>query len=253
MALYKLRSWHKNGHGIHSPFVYCLVTQTFKTRPSPYVIQKIQQHSSEHRNNPQVIAKTSWGAGSFATPKGEKTVGNTFKTSSITPKYGKLLHGLAKDFKPKNIVEIGTCLGVSSTWLALGNPLAKVTSLEGNDSLAALASRWFDGNGMNCTVLVGEFSTTLPKAIQEIESADLVFFDGNHNEESTLEYFTLCLTKANNQSIFVFDDIYWSPGMERAWQKIKEHPSVSITIDTCRLGIVFFDKRAPKQHYVIRY
>jgi hypothetical protein len=41
--------------------------------------------------------------------------------------------------------------------------------------------------------------------------------------------------------------------MEEAWQKIKEHDRVTLTIDLFDLGLVFFRKgRAEKEHFTIR-
>jgi hypothetical protein len=82
---------------------------------------------------------------------------------------------------------------------------------------------------------------------------DYVFFDGHHALEPTLKYFELCLKKAHNSSIFVFDDIRWSDEMKLAWEKIKNHPKVNVTIDLYTMGVVFFRKEQEKEHFVLRY
>jgi hypothetical protein len=43
------------------------------------------------------------------------------------------------------------------------------------------------------------------------------------------------------------DDIYWSEGMTKAWQAIKKHPDVTLSIDIFDIGIVFFRKELSKQ------
>jgi hypothetical protein len=40
--------------------------------------------------------------------------------------------------------------------------------------------------------------------------------------------------------------------MEEAWETIKNHPKVTVTIDTFQWGLVFFRKEQPKEHFVIR-
>jgi len=40
--------------------------------------------------------------------------------------------------------------------------------------------------------------------------------------------------------------------MEAAWEIIKTHPKVTVTIDTFQWGLVFFRKEQPKEHFVIR-
>ena len=83
-------------------------------------------------------------------------------------------------------------------------------------------------------------------------TTDLIFFDGNHQKEATLNYFNQLLPLAHNDSVFIFDDIHWSKGMEEAWEKIKKHPEVRVTIDSFYWGIVFFRKEQEKEHFTIR-
>ena len=37
--------------------------------------------------------------------------------------------------------------------------------------------------------------------------------------------------------------------MERAWEAIKAHPDVTLTVDLFYIGLVFFRKKQPKQHF----
>ena len=97
---------------------------------------------------------------------------------------------------------------------------------------------------------MGDFS----KSIAELKEDryDLVFFDGHHNKEATITYFETLLPKAHNDSVFVFDDIYWSKEMTEAWTYIKNHHSVTVTVDTFHLGFVFFRREQAKEHFKIR-
>ena len=60
------------------------------------------------------------------------------------------------------------------------------------------------------------------------------------------------LPLAHNDSVFIFDDIHWSKGMEEAWEEIKAHPRVRVTIDSFFWGIVFFRQEQEKEHFTIR-
>ena len=62
----------------------------------------------------------------------------------------------------------------------------------------------------------------------------------------------MCLESIHNNSIFIFDDINWSIEMQETWAIIKEHPKVTVSIDTYFWGIVFFRKEQEKQHFIIR-
>ena len=68
-----------------------------------------------------------------------------------------------------------------------------------------------------------------------------------------MRYFRQCLAKAHEDSVFVFDDIYWSAEMERAWKEISSMPEVSAALDLFQIGIVFFRKSQVKEYFTIRY
>ena len=60
------------------------------------------------------------------------------------------------------------------------------------------------------------------------------------------------LSMINNNSFWIFDDIYWSKEMQEAWLEIKNHPKVTVTIDVFHFGIVFFREEQAKEHFKIR-
>ncbi|MFT5903100.1 MAG: putative O-methyltransferase YrrM, partial [Bacteroidia bacterium] len=99
----------------------------------------------------------------------------------------------------------------------------------------------------------GNFDETLQSFLNSIEKLDWAFIDGNHQEEPTVRYFQQCLGKCHNDSVLLFDDIYWSKGMAAAWENIKAHERVTVTLDLFQVGIVFLRQEQPKQHFVIRY
>ena len=105
----------------------------------------------------------------------------------------------------------------------------------------------------NTLLTVGEFDKQLPKVLPNIETIDFAFIDGNHRYEPTLKYFEMLLGKSTDQSIFIFDDIYWSEGMCKAWKEIIARPEVTVSIDLYRMGIIFFRKESPKQDFVVRF
>ncbi len=100
---------------------------------------------------------------------------------------------------------------------------------------------------------IGKFEDVIPEVLGQLEHVDFVYFDGNHQKEATLNYFEMCLQKVANDSVFVFDDIHWSKGMEEAWEEICRHSSVTVSMDLFHVGIVFFRKECQKQHFIVKY
>jgi predicted O-methyltransferase YrrM len=190
--------------------------------------------------------------GSKSLQNNQRKISKIASIAGISKKRGQLLGRLVRYFDSNNMLEIGTSLGISTASLRLGNPETEITTLEGCQNTGNIAQKSFEKfNFKNINVRTVNFSKTLPEALQNVKY-DLIFFDGNHQKEATIDYFEQCLLHIHNDSVFIFDDIYWSKGMQEAWQHIKEHPLVTISIDTFYWGIVFFRKEQKKQHFTIR-
>ena len=108
-------------------------------------------------------------------------------------------------------------------------------------------------NQSKIELINGLIEDKLPSIIIENEPFDMIFFDGNHTFLATLEYFNVCKEKVSENTVFVFDDIFWSEGMQLAWEKICEDSKVKISIELFDFGIVFFRLNQPKQHFKLRW
>ena len=155
-------------------------------------------------------------------------------------------------FKPKNILEIGTSLGLATSALALGNSSSKITTLEGCEKTLEVARNQLLFQDLkNIEFINTEFNSYLKNCDLSIINYQFIYFDGNHSRKATLDYFELLLPTITNDSIWIFDDIHWSQEMEEAWEIIKEKEIVKVTIDTFQWGI-FFRSEQEKEHFVIR-
>jgi predicted O-methyltransferase YrrM len=181
----------------------------------------------------------------------DRSISNLAKNAGTTNKRAQLLYRLIAYFKPTNILELGTSLGIATYTMRLGNTKSNITTIEGCPNISEFASEQFLKSKIkNIHLINGDFNNEI-KALTS-NKYDFIFFDGNHQKEATLHYFESLLETANNNSVWIFDDIYWSKGMTEAWEAIKQHPKVTVTIDTFYWGIVFFRKEQIKEHFVIR-
>ncbi len=246
--------WHsKNEHAVHSPFVFSLLTKCFydkKTKPEYAILKKYRKSLLENKN---FIEVTDFGAGSRVFKSNRRQISKIAKTAGISPKRAELLFRVTNYFQPSTILEIGTSLGLATAALALGNPKAKVVTIEGCPNTANIAQNQlteFDCN--NVESVISEFESFLISENIQATNYNLIYFDGNHSKKATLEYFELLLPTIDNDSVWIFDDIHWSEDMEEAWEMIKNHPKVKVTIDTFQWGFVFFRREQPKEHFIIR-
>ncbi|ESU22331.1 hypothetical protein FEDK69T_23150 [Flavobacterium enshiense DK69] len=246
--------WHsKNQHGVHSPFVYSLVTKCFYDKKPKAEYKILKQYRNDLLQNKNTIEVTDFGAGSRVFKSNNRQISKIAQTAGITEKRAELLYRIVNYFQPESILEIGTSLGLATSALSLGNPKAKITTLEGCPETSGVAQGQFKKfNFNNIESVVTEFKDHFSKTSPENNSWKLIYFDGNHSKNATLEYFELLLPTITNDTVWIFDDIHWSAEMDEAWEAIKNHPKVKVTIDTFQWGLVFFRYEQEREDFIIR-
>ena len=250
--LHRLKA--KNRHGLHSPFVYKLVDTVIYDYADSKVYQEIENIRKKLLVDNRVITITDLGAGSHLNNKRQKQVKRIAANALKQPKLAQLLYRLAAHFKPRNIIELGTCLGITTLYLQKAAPDAHVYTMEGCPQTAGVAKETFEQAGLDAVELItGNFDDNLPGVINNLDQLDFIFVDGNHQKDATLKYFEWCLPKVHEDTLLIFDDIYWSEGMKEAWAQIKAHPQVTVTVDLFWIGLVFFKSGRVKEDFLIRY
>lgn len=251
---HQLTARNSKGFGIHSPYIFHLVTRIIHDFTPFYCYSDIEEERKRLLQNHQTIKVTDFGSGSKALPHTEKRISDIAKHSLKPKTQAQLLFRLLNHFESKNILELGTSLGITTSYLASVSSKAKVITLEGCPEISKQAEQTFTHlNIKNIELITGEFDKTLTEALQKHATIDFVFFDGNHQKEATLNYFHTCLPFKHNNSVFVFDDIHKSEAMMAAWEEIKKHNEVKVTLDLFHLGIVFFRHEFTKQHFNIKF
>ena len=252
---YYFHSKNGKGHGVHSPFIFDFIIHVLNDKKKYCGYDRIESLRRTLLINSNEIEVEDFGAGSAVIPFKKRKIKDIARTSLKKKKYARLLFRIAKYYRSKNMVELGTSFGITTCYLASANKDAKVVTLEGSANIAKIALQNFKEAQLNNIELIeGPFEKSIPVVLEKFESIDLLFIDGNHRKKPTLEYFDLFLRKSTSDSIFIFDDIHWSPEMEKAWELIKQHPSVTLTIDLFFIGLVFFSKDFKvKQDFSIRF
>ncbi len=243
---------NKRGHGVHSPFVYQFVKDVIDHQEQFYCFEDIESLRAKLLLTDQEIAVTDLGAGSRTNNSNKRKIGSIAKSALKPKKQAQLLFRIANYFQPKKSIELGTSFGLSSLYLSQWSQKSQLMTIEGCPNIAKIAQLNFEKlSATNIQQFVGDFREQLPKALNQSKSVDLIYFDGNHTEEATMDYFEQCLPFAHNDSVFIFDDIYWSKGMTNAWRRIKADERVKVTIDTYYFGLVFFRKEQPKEDFTV--
>jgi len=249
---YCIYASNRKGHGIHSPFVFEFIKNVLNDKKDYAVYKKIEDRRKILLRDASVIDVEDFGAGNSTSSK--RQINKIAASSLKSKKYARLLYRMVKYYQPKNVVELGTSFGITTSYLAAGSSV-HVYTLEGASSIASVAQQNFlHLNIKNIELIQGPFDLTLPGLLSSISDPGLVFIDGNHRKHATLDYFLQFVNHSTSSTILIFDDIHWSREMEEAWEIIKKNPVVTLTLDLFFIGIVLLRKEFKvKQHFLIRF
>lgn len=239
---------------VHSPFVFEFIEDVLEDERNYYAFGIIRTLRERLRESDRMIEVHDLGAGSTVQNGKVRSLRSIIDSAVSSEWQGKVLFRTIVKYKPQTMLELGTSVGITTLYQAKAMSKSKMVTLEGCPELSKVARKNFAlMQATNVEVITGNFDQTLPQAVRVLKKLDYVFFDGNHRKEPTLRYFNWCLTYSHPYSIFVFDDIHWSDEMEAAWDEIKRHPKVTMTIDLFYFGLVFFrpEFRTTEHHTII--
>lgn len=250
-----ITSSNGKGHGMHSPFVFEFITKILNDKTVYPEYEKVEALRSQLLKDDTVLNVEDFGAGSGIDKKNRRAISSIAKNAAKPKKFGQLLFRMVKYYQPATILELGTSLGITTSYLSLAQPEARLITMEGSKEIAEAAKRNFRNLEIrNPEIIEGNFDHTLSSVVRGLSTVDFAFIDGNHRKEPTERYFKQLLAKTNNDSILVFDDIHWSSEMEAAWETIKNNAAVTCSIDLFFIGIVLFRKEfKEKQHFTIKF
>lgn len=241
-----LKAKHTKGHGIHSPYLYRFTQNAIYEKNPFYLFNQIETLRESLKYDDRTIAMEDFGTGANR----DVRIRDIAKTSLKRTRLAQLLFRVVNFTNAKNVLELGTSLGITTAYLASSSAEIKCISLEGSSAIAEIARENFEKLEItNARIEVGNIDDTLKPALEELGSVDVVFFDANHRKEPVLKYFSQCLEHIHPETVFIFDDIHWSKDMEKAWHEIRKHDKVTASIDLFELGIVFFNKNFAKKRF----
>ncbi|MEJ7611136.1 MAG: class I SAM-dependent methyltransferase [Ferruginibacter sp.] len=242
------------GHGIHSPFVFEFIKHVLNDTRHYAIYDSAEGMRKQLLKEEAYIEVEDFGAGSVLLKNRRRKIKDIAASSLKPKKYSRLLFRMVQYYKAAHVLELGTSLGITTAYLASADNEPEVTTMEGSENIAAIAQQNFAGLDLeNIKIITGDFEQVLAPYLQTA-SVDLAFLDGNHRKQPTLQYFEQLLKRSHNDTIIVLDDIHWSREMEEAWEAVKGHSAVTLSIDLFFIGIVFLRKEFKvKQHFTVRF
>lgn len=244
---YLLHARHHRGFGVHSPFAFDMITNVMEEKYSYYCYRTMEEKRKSLLCDKTKILVKDFGTG----PSNVRRICDIARVSLKSKRYAQLLFRLAVVAHPINIIELGTSLGLTTSYLASSDKRTPLYSFEGCPHTMSVARQTIKDCGVseNVHLILGNIDEKLPETLGSLDKIGFVFFDANHTKKATLSYYEMCVKKAYSETVFVFDDIHSSQEMEEAWLKIKMDKRVCVTFDIYTMGLVYFNPDLQKQDY----
>lgn len=241
---------YRRGYGVHSPFVFNLITKVIEEKCSYYSFYDIELLRRElyYRED-----KLPCPDRSHPGRMKYRQIGEIVYCEAIKPSHGKLLFRLANYFKSQRILQIGPNVGISTLYLTSYAKEVRCIALENVPQFAEIARQVFERAGKHIDLRVGSYASLLPQALRDLGEVDLVYFNTLYEQQHTEALFESCLPYVGDWTLFVFEGIKSSQRMRAFWDAVCARPEVTVTIDLYTMGIVFFNPKLHKQNYIVYF
>lgn len=242
---------YRKGFGVHSPFVFNLITKVIEERCPYYRFSDIELIRKQLLF---LDTRISYPDRRRNGRMRSRTIGQIVEEEAIRPKHGALLFRLAHYFKSRHILQLGPAMGISTLYLTSYAEGLTCIALENVPEFASIARITFEKAARNPIDLrVGNYRELLPTALAGMEQLDFVFFNTLYEQQNNNWLFEECLKRVHDDTIFVFEGIKASRRMREFWKSIPTHPEVTVTIDLYSMGLVLFNKRLHKRDYIVYF
>lgn len=100
------------------------------------------------------------------------------------------------------------------------------------------------------TPILGDLTDRDRQALDEVETIDLLRMSV---EGDWRRFYTLAREKAHDGSAFIIEGIKKSRDARSLWREIKIDEGCTLTFDLYYCGIVYFDSKRYKHHYIVNF
>lgn len=245
----KLR--YRKGFGVHSPFVFNLITKVIEERRPYYRFYDIELerrkllYREQQLTYPDRQKKNKLRTG---------TVSDIVGREAISKKHGALLFRLTNYFKSKYILQLGPNMGISTLYLTSYAPDVTCIALENVPPFAIIAEELFKKQARHPIDLrIGDYKDLLPLALKDLPRLDFAFFNTLYEQHNNLYLFEEAVKYINTDTVFVFEGIRANVQMKSFWREVCGHPAVTVTVDLYSLGVIFFNPKLHKRNYIVYF
>ena len=240
--VYFFKARHRKGHGIHSPFLFRLITQVMENRGHFSAYPLLNAMEENVRNTLRILDMESYhqeGLAEFGLNF------NDIKKLHLLPvRFDRLLFRLVNDCTPKDIAFYGSTFGVTLLALALADRRIMLKAQVENDHYRSFCRRLAE---------VYEVDNIQLAVTGSVVASDFIVVQNPLDPSYCDHILEQILNEPTYTGVVVLCGIHTSAKMEAVWIRYKIDPVVRISLDLFEMGIFICKKGLQKEDFVVRF
>jgi hypothetical protein len=239
---YLFNSGHRKGHGIHSPFLFRLITEVIENKGFYSAYPLLTAAEKNVRDMLRMLDAETYQQLYDVKPGLDSS--STKKLHMLPVKFNRLLFRLVNDFRPKTISFFGSTFGVTLLAIALADRRIQLKAQVENSHYRSFCMRLME---------VYEIGNISLKGFTDVIAQDFVVVQHPLNPENCRSILSQILDKPSYHGVIVLCGIHSSAEMEAVWTKFKSVETVRISMDLFEIGILICKKGLQKEDFVLRF
>lgn len=243
---YLKKARYRHGHGIHSPFLFRLITDVIENKkrlPAYKILRDQRDRLSDFIKQEKGRSGIQTFSDSILISSGRR---NLFKAVELPLRYGKLLFRLINEFNPKNISCFGPTFGLNLLYFALSDNSTPVNFFQADNYLQPIIQE---------TLKDAEVQNVKPRSWETPlnEFADFIFINFPFSPVETDSLIKAQLVSNGDNEVIIIRGIHESGQMESIWNDLIKNNKVRVSLDLFEIGIILFRKNLQKENFIFKY
>ena len=224
----------RGGHGVHSPFVFDLITKVIEEKQAYYCYEPLQTIRWQLQSDKSKIKIGDQ----------ELSLKRALRRHCFSTNECELLFRLCNYFQPTMIGAIGSGFGLVPLYLTGYSKSARCIVFEPEPAIAQVARNVYK-KAVNASIDMIEKTFYLHPGLQY----DFMVWGSGVADEFSMTVFEKTLPHITEKCVIVISGINDSSQAKQTWRTICAHPRVTVTLDLYTLGIVCFHPQLNRRTY----
>lgn len=239
------RARHRGGHGIHSPFLYRLITSVIEDKqklPDYMVLNGLKKIALKLlRNSAEPIIQELFKKFNLPVTKPHKL----YRKVEMPEKYTEVIFRLIRELKPNAVIHYGDTLGINLSAAAMAQNQKGVYQVSNNPEYRLFCDKLPDKSmASNIQWINGKTESSV--------KAGFLIINCPEQPKLTESIIQKSLGRDGDNGVLIVRGIHETAEAEAIWLKLIASNSVRVSLDLFEIGIALFCKRLQKENFIYR-